>query len=181
MPNKQRLLPHLPLHTQTQTHTSTHTQIVCVNYGINGQGPHVDSARLAPSSYAAQTDDNNINRKCWHIKNKSMPLCLYQLPRERERGRESDGYIGLVSTISCTCCRVEVIKKICPFQRVAQTQQFGGDLMPGQLFVIIVPPLSPPLSRSLSLSGSLTHSTLLTLSLSLPVEHLALCLTLDGA
>lgn len=66
-------------------------------------------------------------------------------------------YIGLVSTIPCTCCRVEVIKKICPFQRVAQTQQFGGDLMPGQLFVIIVP--------SLSLSLSHTHTLPLFVSL----------------
>lgn len=64
--------------------------------------------------------------------------------------------VGLVSTIPCTCCRVEVIKKICPFQRVAQTQQFGGDLMPGQLFVIIVP----------SLFRSHTHTLYLSLSLS---------------
>lgn len=71
-----RLLLLLPSHTQLHTHIHC-----CANYGINGQGPHVGSAKLAPSSYSApaQSDDNNINRKCWHIKSKSMPLCLYQL------------------------------------------------------------------------------------------------------
>lgn len=65
------------------------THIVWANYGINGQAPHVSA--LAATLATAQQSDNNINRKCWHIKNKSMPLCLYQLARAGAGARVRPG------------------------------------------------------------------------------------------
>lgn len=159
LPNKQR--PHflLPLPSPP----ACYTHCLCKLW------PKWPSTPCGCKSYAAQTDDNNINRKCWHIKNKSMPLCLYQLgPKQSPSllARPTLPCPRLVSTIPCTCCRVEVIKKICPFHRLSNNARTTV------CYYSV---------RSLSLSFCLSISLSICLSFPLFLLLLALCLTLDEA